>query len=185
MSTRGRASEPVLQGLDQGLEQHIRYKQKVASRRQFEDRFQSLVKQTFDAAFECHLSKDGDGIGEALTEALLPLTGFSFADRSPHERWEQLIHPDDLPVVITHIQRVLGGQRDVCVFRMITRSGTVRWFGALTRPVWDEGGRRVAYVYGLVHDHSARTEAEIYPAGRDTGARGAVPPHFLCQRAIY
>ena len=82
MSTRGRASEPVLQGLDHGLEQHIRYKQKMASRRPFEDRFQSLVKQTFDAAFDCHLSKDGDGIDEALTEALLPLTGFSFADRS-------------------------------------------------------------------------------------------------------
>ncbi len=185
MSTRDRASVPVLEDLDQWREQHVRYKQKVASRRQFEDRFQSLAKQTFDAAFECHLSKDGDGIGEALTEALLPLTGFSFADRSPHERWEQLIHPDDLPVVITHIQRVLGGQRDVCVFRMITRSGTVRWFGALTRPVWDEGGRRVAYVYGLVHDHSALTDAELSPAGRDTGARGAVPTPLLCQHAIY
>lgn len=183
MSTRGRASVPVLQDLDQGRQQHIRYKQKVASRRQFEDRFQSLAKESFDAAFECHLSKDGDGIGEALTEALLPLTGFSFADRSPHERWERFIHPDDLSVVITHIQRVLGGQRDVCVFRMITWSGTVRWFGVLTRPVWD--GRRVAYVYGLVYDHSSRTEPEIFPAGRDNPASGVVFVHLLCPRVIY
>ena len=182
MSMRGRASEPVLRDLDHGREQHIQYKQKMASRRQFEDRFQSLAKQTFDAAFECHLSKNGDGIGEALTEALLPLTDFSFADRSPHEPWERLIHPDDLPVVFTHIQRVLGGQRDVCVFRMITWSGTVRWFGILTRPVWD--GRRVGYVYGLVYDHSARTEAEISPAPRDTPARGVVFAHLLCPRAI-
>lgn len=181
MSMRGRASVPVLRDLDHG--QHIRYKQKVASRRQFEDRFQSLAKESFDAAFECPLSKNGDGIGKALTEALLPLTGFSFADRSPHERWERFIHPDDLSVVITHIQRVLGGQRDVCVFRMITWSGTVRWFGALTRPVWD--GRRVAYVYGLVYDHSARTEAEISSAGRDTPARGAVFAHLLFPRVIY
>ena len=161
MSKRGRANVPVLQDLDQWREQHIQYKQKVASRRQFENRFQALAKQTFDAAFECPIHNGDDDIGRALTEALLPLAGFSSADRAPYERWEQLIHPEDFPVVAAHIQRVLGGLRDVCVFRMITRSGAARWFGTLTRPVWDEGGRRAAHVYGLVQDHAACSEGVV------------------------
>ena len=68
---------PVLRDLDHGREQHIRYKQKVASRRQFEDRFQSLAKQTFDAAFECHLSKNGDG------KPLFACTGYVVHARDP------------------------------------------------------------------------------------------------------
>ena len=183
MSMRGRASVPVLQDLDQWREQHIRYKQKVASRRQFEDRFQSLAKQTFDAAFEWHLTSDGEDIGEALTRALLPLIGFSATDRARGQRWERLVHPDDLLVVLDHIQRVLSGQRDVCVFRMITPSGAVRWFSVLTRPVWEDGGRRVAQVYGLVHDHDARAQVEGSSTGPDTAAEGTGSA-FFCQSAL-
>ena len=170
MSMRGRASVSVLQDLDEWREQHIRYTQKMASRRQFENQFQALAKQTFDAAFECLIHNEGDDLGKALIEALLPLAGFSRADRVSFERWERLIHPEDLPVVDTHIQRVLGGRRDVCLFRVITRLGMVRWFGTLTRPVWDEGGRRVGHAYGLVQDHSAHTEFDIVPAGPHAGS---------------
>lgn len=183
MRRRGRASVPVLEGLDQESEQHLWYQQKVASRRQFEDRFQSLAKEIFDAAFECQINQDGAGIGTALTEALLPLTGFSKADRARYESWERLVHPDDHTVVATHIQRVLGGQRDVCVFRVITRLGAVCWFGVLMRPVWGEAGWRLAHVYGLVRDLSACTAAEATPARRDAGTTGA--SGLISQRVIF
>lgn len=97
----------------------------------------------------------------ALAKALLPLAGFSEADRVHHEGWKQLIHPEDHPVIASHIQHVLSGQHDVCVFRVITRTGTTRWFGVLTSPVWDEAGRRVAHVYGQVRDHCADGEAAV------------------------
>ena len=181
MRRRGRASVPVLEDSDQGRERHRWYQQKVASRRQFEDRFQSLAKEIFDAAFECQINQDGARIGTALTEVLLSLTGFSKADRARYESWERLVHPDDHTIVATHIQRVLGGQRDVCVFRVITRLGTVCWFGVLMRPVWEVADRRLAYVYGLVRDFSACTETEAPAARRDASPLSGL----ISQRAIF
>ncbi len=183
MRRRGRTSVPVLEDSDQGRERHRWYQQKVASRRQFEDRFQSLAKEIFDAAFECQINQDGARIGTALTEVLLSLTGFSKADRARYESWERLVHPDDHSVVATHSQRVLGGQRDVCVFRVITRLGAACWFGVLMRPVWGEAGWRLAHVYGLVRDLSAYTEAEATPARRDADPTGA--SGLISQRAIF
>ena len=108
-------------------------------------------------------------------------TSVPVLEDSHYESWERLVHPDDHSVVATHIQRVLGGQRDVCVFRVISRLGAVRWFGVLMRPVWGDADRCLVHVYGLVRDLSASTEAEAPPARRDAGPLSGL----ITQRAIF
>ncbi len=159
MSRREMAAMPVLVVKDQRSDEHNRYQQTVASRRQFEDRFQALARQTFDAAFECAIQDAGTEVGAALAGALRPLLGSSPQACDTPADWAQLVHPDDHAVVAAHLLRVLGGQRDLCVFRVVDLTGAVRWFGVLTRAVWDASERRITHVYGLIQDHSAHHEA--------------------------
>ncbi len=174
MSRREMAGMPVLVFKDQRSEQQNRYQQIVAFRRQFEDRFQALARPTFDAAFECPIRKEGAEFGQAVAGALQPLIGFSSQEVEAPEGWEQLVHPDDHAVVAAHVQRVLGGQRDLCVFRVFTPARAVCWFGVLTRPVWDASGRRIGQVYGLVQDYSVRLEAPL-PCEEADAAHSALP----------
>ncbi len=174
MSRREMAAMPVLVVKDQRSDEPNRYQQTVVSRRQFEDRFQALARRTFDAAFECAIQDDGTEVGAALAGALRPLLGFSLQACDTPADWAQLVHPDDHAVVAAHLLRVLGGQRDLSVFRVVDPSGVVRWFGVLTRAVWDASGRHIAHVYGLIQDHSAHHEAS------SPHAEAGTLPHVVC-----
>lgn len=178
---RRRAVVPVLVVKDQCREEQVRYRRSIASRRQFEDRFQKLAQRTFDAAFECRIRQgNAEEIGCALAEALQCLPGFSSHDLETPEGWEALIHPDDRAIVALHLQRVLFGHRDLCVFRAVTPTGVVRWFGVLTRPAWDAAGRHIRHIYGLVQDHSGCTHAP----SADAGSAHAALPHFVSPSAL-
>ena len=176
MRRREMAAMPVLVVKDQRSEEHNRYQQLVASRRQFEDRFQALARRTFDAAFECPVREEGTELGATLAEALRPLIGFTPQAETALDGWEQLIHPDDHAVVAAHLQRVLGGRRDLCVFRVVTAAGTVRWFGVLTRSVRDASGRHLAHVYGLIQGYSTRLETPAAPTTADAALLHMVAP---------
>lgn len=138
----------------------------ATSRRVFEDRFQQLARQAFDATFECSIHREGMEVVEALTGVVQTLTGISSARTEVTEQWVHLVHPNDHTVVARHIHRVLEGHRDLCVFRIIVPTEGVRWFGTLTRPVWDEGRKTVTHVYGLVQDYGGLPAATVTTAHR-------------------
>lgn len=180
---RRRAVVPVLVDKDQCREEQVRYQRSIASRRQFEDRFQALARRTFDAAFECRIGEGStDELGQALAEALQPLLGVSPHDCENSEDWTSCIHPDDRVIMAEHLTRVLYGQRDLCVFRAITPAGLVRWFGVLTRPAWDAAGRRIRHVYGLVQDYSARTDVPV--AASEAGTTQPALPSLVAPSAF-
>jgi PAS domain-containing protein len=156
MCRRERANRLVLVSNGSCRIEHIREQRAVAFRRQFEERFQALAQRAFDAAFECAVGETGGEVAEALSGALRSLMGLSPNDQDG-PGWEPLVHPDDHAVVAAHLQCVLEGRRDLCVFRVVMPVETVRWFGVLTRTVQEVSSRRVAYVYGLVRDYTAHT----------------------------
>ena len=157
MCRREMTQVPVLVAKDQRRFANIQKQHPPVSRRQFEGRFQALAQRTFDAAFECHIRKGNVEVNEALTRALRPLIGFSPQRREFPVHWQQFVHPEDHEVVATHLKRVLCGRRDLCVFRVHTPLGRVRWFGLLTRRVAENEDEGSAYVYGLIRDYSARS----------------------------
>lgn len=128
----------------------------LAARRQFEGRFQALAREMFDVSYEWNPDATGASFEEVLTSALARVVGYAQHTRSRRDDWTSMIHPDDRAIAEAHRQRVLRGQRDVCVFRVILPGGDVRWVGKLTRPVVDEASRRVVYVFGLIQVFSAQ-----------------------------
>ena len=74
--------------------------------------------------------------------------------------WIELGHPEDMEVVQRHRETVLAGQEQTCEFRIIAKSGEVRWLRNSMRPVWDREQGRVIRVYGAGQDITDRKRLE-------------------------
>ncbi|MFQ5571644.1 MAG: PAS domain-containing protein, partial [Rhodothermales bacterium] len=156
MSVHKKRNVQVVETLEEWRKEQVNSTRKAASRRAFEDRFQALARPNFDVAYECRIDLEAPArICKALNEALQKISGFSSKALVERGGWEAVVHPEDQAVVVKHLRRVLDGCRDVCVFRIVTRSGRERWLGNLVRPVWDEASLRVVHLYGLMKDLSA------------------------------
>ena len=130
----------------------------MVARREFEGRFQKLARKLFDVSYEWNVDTAEASFDEVLTSALARIAGYAQPTPARCEDWASMIHPEDRAIAATHRQRVLQGQRDVCVFRVVLPSGDVHWVGNLTRPVVDEASQRVVCVFGLMQDCSARLQ---------------------------
>jgi len=136
-------------------------KQMEAALRESEQRYRAISEMISDYAYAARLEPDGSYEIEWITEAFVRVTGFS-PDRKLYqpESWIQCIHPEDLPISFTRVQRLLLGQTDVSEFRIFTKSREVRWIREYGRPVWDEGQNRVTRLYIAGRDITDRKRAE-------------------------
>lgn len=120
------------------------------ARHRFEHRFQGLALPAAAAAFDRALDHEPAHVLEdALVGVLCRLGGYAGT-----ASLDALLPGEDVALARAHLGRVLANRPDVCVLRLETRAGTIRWVGLLTRPVWDAAARRVVHVYGLVFDLS-------------------------------
>jgi signal transduction histidine kinase len=66
--------------------------------------------------------------------------------------WPSLIHPEDLPYLLSRVKEILLGQGETNEVRIITKQGEVRWIRYLTHPVWNSEKTRVVRLLGSVQD---------------------------------
>lgn len=76
-------------------------------------------------------------------------------------QWNQLIHPEDLPLFITTQQKIIAEQAvsPNLEYRIISGEGKVRWINDIRSLVYDESGKPIA-IEGLVIDVTRRKRAE-------------------------
>jgi PAS domain S-box-containing protein len=129
--------------------------------RQSEERYRAISELTSDFAYAVRVEEDGSLVCEWITDAFKRITGMTSQDVMDRGGWQSLLHPDDLPLAIQHVQACQQGQTDVGVFRIVTKTGEVRWLCNYARPVWDEAQERVVKIYGAAQDITARKAAEI------------------------
>lgn len=125
-----------------------------------EARYRVISELTSDYAYSLLVEPDGTLVPEWETEACKRIIGYTLAEVIASGGWESLIYPDDLPVARQHLQTHLSGQPDVCKYRIITRSGQVRWVRGYGQPVWDEAQSRVVRIYGAAQDITEQVQAE-------------------------
>lgn len=126
-----------------------------AARRSFERRLQELALPAYDAAYECRLHEAG-ALEAAVARELARLGGYGAASAP----LSAFVHPDDQALLGRHLAAVRRGRRDVCVIRVQTANGEVRWLGLTTRPGPDPEDDQVLLAYGLILDLARRSRTQ-------------------------
>jgi PAS domain S-box-containing protein len=87
------------------------------------------------------------------------LTGYP-DDELRDQEFLQYIHPEDRPAIIAEWDRLAQGRalRDQ-EYRVVTRTGQIRWCSSSWEPMRDEAGRQIGYL-GTEFDITARKVAE-------------------------
>jgi PAS domain S-box-containing protein len=127
--------------------------------REKEERYRTLSTMISDYAYAYGVSPDGSLVKEWNTKAFQTITGYS-PDEMEGDGWSQLIHPDDYERTLQRYRRLLAGESDVSEFRIVTRTGEIRWLLDHGQPVYDERVGRVVRIYGAAKDITESKQAE-------------------------
>jgi PAS domain S-box-containing protein len=127
-----------------------------------EERYRLVSELTSDYAYKDQVGADGSIIPEWITDSFTRITGYTLAEAQAPDFWGNLIHPQDVPALLQHTQKVLAGESDAQEMRVITKSGHVRWLRDYSNPVWDADQQRVVGLYGAVQDITERKQGEEY-----------------------
>jgi PAS domain S-box-containing protein len=129
-----------------------------------EERHRALAELVSGYSYAHRLEPDGTIIREwVLPEAYNRVTGYSEHDMFPLDDPSargRLIYPEDRPIWLRRIQNILSGKADASEFRIVTKSGEVRWVRAVGRPEFDASQGRVVRFIGATQDITERKRAE-------------------------
>jgi PAS domain S-box-containing protein len=96
-------------------------------------------------------------------------TGYTARELQALGGFRTIIHPEDRARHRQSLERVLENRADTVDFRIVSKSGAVRWLQSFNRPLWSEAAGRVTGIEGATQDITARQQAEA--ALRESEAR--------------
>ena len=129
-------------------------------RRTTEGRYRTLSELTSDFAYAFSFQEDGSAKVDWITEAFTRITGYDLQEWENRGAWRGIVHPDDVVTFEQRLPRLMRGEEVSSEFRIITKSGDVRWLSVFSRPIWDDEQHRVVGVVGAAQDFTTRKEAE-------------------------
>ncbi len=135
-------------------------KREQAALRESEARYRIISELSSDFAFALRMNVKGRWMLEWITDAFWRLTGYVPGDMSFGIGMTAIIHPDDRVLVRRTFEALISGQDQVFEFRMMSKSGRIRWLRCHMRPVWDKDRGGIARIYGAAQDITERKEAE-------------------------
>jgi PAS domain S-box-containing protein len=125
------------------------------------DYYRVLIRLLTDYTYIVSLEPESivvEWVGESLAHA----TEYTHEELMCPGCWEKLIHPDDLPLLKGeqyHLTRLADST--VCEFRIVTKSGEVRWLVHHSSPIWDEKHDHIVKIIGAASDITERKRAEV------------------------
>lgn len=131
----------------------------VEGLRQAEERYRAIAEVVADWAYSLRILPDGEP--ELLWTNMDParVVGYRPSDLDRRIGWLGLVHPDDRVGLRSHMAALLKGRTDVAEYRIVSRSGEVRWVRDYARPL--ETGNGSINAVGGVRDITARRQAEL------------------------
>jgi PAS domain S-box-containing protein len=129
------------------------YKHEIDQKlKESELRYRMVSELTSDLAYCVRVELDGSLVIEWITDAHAQIIGYTPIKAMAMDGWHSLVHADDLPLALKHVEATLAGQTDVCEFRIARKDGGVRWLRNHARPVWDGDQGRVVRIYAAAQD---------------------------------
>jgi len=154
---QGLGGQRLLAGLSLDITERKRLEEQL---RQSEERYRIVSEITSDYAYAFCVSPDGKLMLEWITAAFTAISGFSPEEIQTQDGWGRLVFPEDMPILREHWARLLAGQSDASEFRILAKTGEVRWLRNYGRPVWDEAQSCVVRLYGAGQDVTERKRLE-------------------------
>jgi PAS domain S-box-containing protein len=140
------------------MEARVARRQAEEAARASRERYRELVETVNDVIFEL----DAEGRITFLSPAIESFSHYRAAELLGRQ-FTTLIHPDDLAAVLASLQRTLQNAREPAEFRVVDKTGELRWVRTFSRPIFADG--RFAALRGVLTDITARKEAEaVYRA---------------------
>jgi len=133
-----------------------------------QERYRMVSELASDYAVACRIEPEGTIVVEWITEAAFTrMTGYR-PDAFPTRKHpaaglvptDAPVHPDDLPIVADALRKLVAGESVEVEYRLVTKTGEVRWARSVGKPVWDESARRAIGFYAAVRDVTAHKRAE-------------------------
>jgi two-component system sensor kinase FixL len=138
----------------------------VSERKRVEDalveseaRHRAVSELTSDYAYAFRVDMSGAVSVEWVAGAFTRITGYTGEEIEKLGGGIALVHPDDLGIALARIRNLVARKPDTSEFRIIAKSGDVRWIRESARPVWEENSGRLR-VYGAAQDITDRKRAE-------------------------
>ena len=124
-----------------------------AALRESESRYRILSQITSDFAYSFHLLPDQTWAEEWMTEAFGRITGYT-PEEIDISHWPECdcIHPDDREMLLEQVQDRSSSRKEVSEYRIVTKTGEIRWLWDCRQVVWDEVKGRAVRIYGACQD---------------------------------
>ena len=124
-----------------------------------EERYRAIAEVVADWAYSLRIEPDGEA--ELLWTNMDParVVGYGPPDLDERLGWLGLVHQDDMARLRSHLAALLKGRTDIAEYRIVTRSGEVRWVRDYARPL--ESGIGCVNAVGGVRDITTRRQAEL------------------------
>jgi len=139
-----------------------------------EERHRLVAALTSDVAYAFRVEEDGALVNEWASGSMPRITGYSAEELRARGGWASLIHPEDIPIPLKQLRRLLSGEPAVVEYRIVTRDGTVRWVRDHGRPEWSTELGRVDRIIGAITDITDRRQAEEALKQREALLKAAV-----------
>lgn len=129
--------------------------------RESEERYRILSEIISDYAFSIYVDPGHVLRAEWITPGFRRITGYSPEEIQSLGGMGTISHPDDAKIFKKAMRALLSGKTDLDFeYRVIVRSGDVRWLHVYAHSMTDAAGNRVNRVYGAVQDITGRKFAE-------------------------
>ncbi len=139
----------------------ITQKQTQANLRESENRYRTVSGLMSDYAFAYDVREDGSLVQNWITEdSFRRTTGYTWKEL---ETSYVLYHEADIKKAAQDVEKTLKGAITAGEYRIVTKSGEMRWLYLSRQPEWDAQQNRVIRFYGVAQDitERKRLEAEI------------------------
>ena len=124
-----------------------------AALRESESRYRILSEITSDFAYSFNLLPDETWAADWMTEAFTRITGYTPSEIET-DGWPagNCIHPDDREMLLEQAQDRSSNRKEVSEYRIVTKTGEIRWLWDCRQVVWDEVKGRAVRIYGACQD---------------------------------
>jgi PAS domain S-box-containing protein len=126
-----------------------------------EERYRTVAELTSDFAYSYRVESPHDHSIEWVSESIYKVTGYSLDEILDSGAWMGLLYPDDREIAFGHLQKLIANKSSTTEYRIVGRSGDIRWVRDTARPRFNPIENRVDRIQGAIQDVTDRVNAEL------------------------